>query len=254
MEPNSILHTLEANGLALQHPGLLMGKLHYETPVFCGAIIRSEIHLGAFTYATGSGRSEIWGSATIGRYCSIAPGAIIGPPAHPTDHLSTHPFAFSSSSFLRRFAEFRKIHTQHTGNKQKRDYLRIDNDVWIGQNAIILRGLRIGHGSVIAAGSVVTSDVDNYSIVGGVPARLIRKRFDSDIIERLLALEWWNYDLAPVREEINYSEIEIALQILETSAGSGRIKPLEPKAHTAENVNGQIFLDSQLLNGVSLPR
>ena len=253
MDSSNILSLLAKSGLVLPHAELLRGRLRFECPVFCGAMLRSDIHLGAFTYALGSGKSEIWGPTTVGRYCSIAPGAVIGAPAHPTDHLSTHPFAFSSSSFLRMFAEFREIHTLVPNSGQAAGGVRIGNDVWIGQNAIILDGLRIGHGSVIAAGAVVTHDVDNYSIVGGVPARQIRKRFNTEITNRLLALEWWNYNLAPVRNEIDYSDIQNSLQLLEASAGSNRILPLEPQVHTAEKINGLLVLDSQLIGDMSHP-
>ena len=70
----------------------------------------------------------------------------------------------------------------------------IGNDVWIGFSTTILNGVRIGDGAIVAAGSVVTKDVEPYSIVAGVPAKIIGKRFSDDMIERLLDLQWWNYD------------------------------------------------------------
>lgn len=69
----------------------------------------------------------------------------------------------------------------------------IGNDVWIGTGAIILKGVNIGDGAVVAAGAVVTKDVPPYTIVGGVPANVIRKRFSDELTERLLAVKWWEY-------------------------------------------------------------
>jgi hypothetical protein len=69
----------------------------------------------------------------------------------------------------------------------------IGHDVWVGQDAVILRGIRIGHGAVVAAGAVVTKDVPAYAIVGGNPAKIIRYRFEKEIIDELLSLSWWDY-------------------------------------------------------------
>lgn len=251
MNADNLLNLLAKNGLVMPHAGLLGGRLQFENPVFCGAILRTDVRLGAFSYALGSGKSEIWGPTTIGRYCSIAPGAIIGAPAHPTGHLSTHPFAFSASSFLRMFPEFRRIHTRDRDGGQVAGDVEIGNDVWLGQNVIILNGLRIGHGAIIAAGSVVTRNVEDYAIVGGVPARVIRKRFDPGIVDRLLALEWWNYDLAPVRDRIDYADIGNALALLEAAAAENSLPPLEARRHTAEKSNGQFLLDSRPLGAAS---
>lgn len=76
----------------------------------------------------------------------------------------------------------------------------IGNDVWIGANVIILDGIEIGDGAVVAAGSVITKSVPPYAIVGGVPAKIIRYRFEKDKIEKLLILKWWDMDLAYLRK------------------------------------------------------
>jgi len=73
---------------------------------------------------------------------------------------------------------------------------KIGHDVWIGANAVIMRGVKIGNGAVIAAGAIVNKDVEPYSIVGGVPARHLKYRFDKETIERLLKSEWWNLDIS----------------------------------------------------------
>jgi len=78
----------------------------------------------------------------------------------------------------------------------------VGNDVWIGYDATIMPGVKIGHGSIIATKSVVTKDVEPYSIVGGNPAKLIRKRFSEEKIEELLAMAWWDWSLEKITENV----------------------------------------------------
>jgi len=125
----------------------------------------------------------------IGSYCSIGPQVIIGGlGSHPTNWISTHPVFYSSNkqcgiSFCDR-SVFEEL---------KRN--RIGNDVWIGARAIILDGVTIGDGAIIAAGAVVTKDIPPYAIVGGIPAKLIRYRFEDDVIQELLKWKWWDLSL-----------------------------------------------------------
>lgn len=86
---------------------------------------------------------------------------------------------------------------------QKGDIV-IGNDVWIGYNATILAGVTIGHGAIIAANATVTKDVEPYSIVGGNPAQLIRKRFSNETIEKLLAIAWWDWDLEKITRNVQH--------------------------------------------------
>lgn len=124
-------------------------------------------------------------NVSIGKYCSIAKRVNIGLGFHPTNFISSSPIFYSKINPLK----------QTFVNKQEfidSKPTAICNDVWIGVNAIILDGVRIGDGAIIGANSVVTKDVEPYSIVGGVPARLIRKRFSDDIIDALIKLKWWD--------------------------------------------------------------
>jgi len=141
--------------------------------------------IGAFTYIS---NSEVY-NCEIGSFTSIAPYAIIGGfGQHPTRWLSTHP-AFYSNAL--------KANTTFTSDNSFDEYqiTHIGNDVWIGTRAMILDGVNIGNGAIVAAGAIVTKDVPDYAIVGGIPAKVIRYRFSNDIIEELLAWKWW--DLPP---------------------------------------------------------
>jgi len=123
-------------------------------------------------------------NAQIGRYCSLAKNVSIGPGIHKVDGVSTHPaFFLKNTPLLKTFTE------KDLFNPTKKTV--IGNDVWIGESVIIIDGVTIGTGSIIAAGAVVTKDVEPYSIVGGVPAKLIRFRFEKDLVHKLLNSKWW---------------------------------------------------------------
>lgn len=78
----------------------------------------------------------------------------------------------------------------------------IGNDVWIGANVVILPGVKVGDGAILAAGAVITKDVEPYTVVGGVPAKIIRKRFDNDMIEMFLKIKWWDWPIEKIEENI----------------------------------------------------
>lgn len=146
--------------------------------------------LGRYTYI-GSYTSVI--NAEIGAYCSIASGVKIGLFEHPTHtYVSTFPGFHMHWPPTPHFKQPVCWQTNH------RTF--IGNDVWIGECAIVKAGVRIGNGAVIAAGAVVTKDVEPYAIVAGVPARVLRYRFDQEQVRKIEATEWWNWEDEKIAE------------------------------------------------------
>ena len=136
-------------------------------------------------------------SAKIGRFVSIGRYCHTVYFSHPTkDFVSTHPAFYSllkQSGFT--FVERQKYDEYKLYDVNNKYAVYIGNDVFIGANVIILGGIAIGDGAIIAAGSVVTKNVSPYTIVGGVPARQLRKRFNDSQISQLLQIQWWNRPL-----------------------------------------------------------
>ncbi|QOG03783.1 CatB-related O-acetyltransferase [Flavobacterium sp. MDT1-60] len=121
----------------------------------------------------------------IGKFCSIATSVSIAPGMHNLDKVTTHP------ALIQKDTPLPKVFAKQASTSFEKVF--IGNDVWIGERAIILDGVKIGNGSVIAAGAVVVKDVEAYSIVGGIPAKHIKYRFDEESIHILQKSEWWNY-------------------------------------------------------------
>lgn len=133
--------------------------------------------------------------ADIGKFCSIAGDTRIGMGRHTLEKLSTSPIFTEASNATRHSWVSTSI-----VNPFKR--VVVGNDVWIGERAMILGGRCIGNGAVIGAGAVVTKDVPAYSIVAGVPAKVIRYRFSQDVIDRLQASKWWELSDETLRKQI----------------------------------------------------
>ena len=133
----------------------------------------------------------------IGKFCSIACGAkfIFNCANHTLKSLSTYTFPLF-------FEEWGLQKSEVASAWDNKGDIVIGNDVWIGYDAVIMAGVTIGDGAIIGTRAVVTKDVESYSIVGGIPAKEIRKRFSPDIITRLQKLQWWNWDTAKIRNSI----------------------------------------------------
>lgn len=146
----------------------------------------------------------------IGRFCSLGHNIKTVTANHPTSvFVSTHPAFYSLQKQSGFTFTNKQLFEEHQTCSEQYDVV-IGNDVWIGSDVNLLGGIRIGDGAVIATGAVVTKDVEPYSIVGGVPAKLIKKRFDPAQIIFLLELKWWNQNIEWIKNNSTYfSDIEI---------------------------------------------
>ncbi len=153
----------------------------------------AKIGSGSNVFSTSVGRYSYCGSdcellsCVIGNFCSISDHVFIGGAQHPMEWVSMSPVfqKVNHSGPSRRFGCNNYSSTKRTV---------IGHDVWIGHGAIILSGVRIGNGAVVGGGAVVTKDIEPYAIYAGNPARLIRYRFDSCLIEEIERTQWWDFD------------------------------------------------------------
>ncbi len=144
------------------------------------------------------GKNCLVQNTSIGKFCSIANKVTIGLGKHPLTNFSTATLFYRKNNTLKinlidkesDFAEYENI--------------RIGHDVWIGYRATILDGVTIGHGAVIASNAVVYKDVPPYAIVGGVPAKIIKYRFEEKKIKQLLHSKWWDMDLVEIKENMDF--------------------------------------------------
>ncbi len=158
-------------------------------------------NIGSFSYSW----SPLPADARLGRYCSVSWDLRVLAGNHPTDFVSTSSFSTDPSFAIYADAlrdagipDFPRYQAQQT-RPGRNDFPVIGNDVWIGQSVVLARGITLGDGCVVAAGSVVTRSVPPYAIVGGNPAQLIRMQFPDPLTERLLASKWWRYSFVDFR-------------------------------------------------------
>ena len=151
-------------------------------------IISSEIQ--DYTYIS---RNSVINNTQIGKFCSIGPNFVCGWGIHPTDTLSTAPMFYSTI----------KQNGTTLSDKDKVEEtkpIKIGNDVFIGMNVSVLDGVTIGDGAIIGAGAIVSKDIPPYAIAVGNPIRILKYRFDDDIIKKLLEIKWWNWDLEKLKD------------------------------------------------------
>lgn len=188
------------------------------------------LHIGAFSNTGGFAGEGTIRNCTIGRYCSIAKHVEIGLPQHPVDWLS-----ISCRQYLSSYLDMRKFTGSDvvTQDFEMMAHTTIGNDVWIGTHVVIMGGLTIGDGAIVAAGAVVTKDVPAYAIVAGVPARVIRYRFDEKTIDELLELKWWRYDIAAFGK-VDWSNPREAIGVIRDRMSS--LSPYVPELVTEKQL------------------
>ena len=148
-------------------------------------VVLSDVSIGDYSYIAHRSRLS---RVTIGKFSCIGPEVFAGLGKHPSrDFVSIHPFFYSPNRFDSNEMDFGPDFDEF-------EQINIGNDVWIGARAIILDGVSIGDGAIVAAGAVVVKNVPAYAVVGGVPAKLLRHRFSGEEIERLKLIRWWDKD------------------------------------------------------------
>jgi len=185
--------------------------------------------MGAFSYT----HSRLHKSLTVGRFTSIAKGMSVMGARHPHEWASTSPVFYNQQLLARTYSEDRGVTLNSAKFGYKPGKITIGNDVWIGEKVSLGHGITIGDGAVIASNSVVTKDVAPYTVVGGVPAQVIRQRFAPETVQALQASAWW--ELAP--EELTHCDVRspdlFAAQVMR-GREHGDFQPLLTKPLTAE--------------------
>jgi virginiamycin A acetyltransferase len=171
-------------------------------------VTNPQIVVGEYTYYDDPENSEdfernvlylfpfIGDRLVIGKFCAIARGVrfIMNGANHPMSGFSTYPFQIFGAGWERV--------TPSPGELPNKGDTVIGNDVWLGYQALIMPGVKIGDGAIVATGAVVTSDVPPYTIVGGNPARPLRRRFPDEVVEELQAIAWWDWDAARITRNL----------------------------------------------------
>lgn len=158
--------------------------------------------IGSYSY---TGQYCFIQNTEVGRFVSIAAMVRLGPTNHPCDRASQHMFTYNGGGY-----GFPATETEFLAARKEKKTI-IGNDVWIGHGAVVQAGLKIGDGAVIGSGAVVTKDVPPYAIVGGVPAKIIKYRFEPEIAAALQKIAWWNWS----REELEERYLDFRLPIEE---------------------------------------
>ena len=188
-------------------------KLRGGSRIYPGSCFEGKNSVGEKTSFSGKmGRGSYIGSAciiraNIGRYTCIGSNVKVVDAVHPTSvFVSINPMFYSTAKQNGyTYVKTQKFNERKTVPSEDASVV-IGNDVWIGNDVLIMGGVKIGDGAVIAAGAVVTKDVNDYEIVGGVPAKTIKKRFDDDQIKALRQIKWWNLDEKWIEENADKFE------------------------------------------------
>lgn len=148
------------------------------------------VRLGSFSFIAESSRLS---SVTIGRFCSIGPQAIVGYGDHPTNWISTSPVFYSTQEQC----GYTFSDSDYFNEKKP---IAVGHDVWMGARVFIRNGVLIGNGAIIGAGAVVVTDIPDFAIAVGCPAKVIRYRFDIETRQKISDSKWWNWDLSKLQK------------------------------------------------------
>ncbi len=176
--------------------------------------------VGAFSYS-----HSVFRICKVGRYCSIAHNVEILA-NHPTDWISTTACMYENNVFFTTEPAF-KLCTPTENFENLLLPITLENDVWIGAGVKFRGGVKVGTGAIVGAGAVVTKDVPPYAIVGGVPAKIIRYRFDEKTIAALLESKWWEFNITEIK--LNVRTPLHAVEQLKEAEAKGLIKKYQPR-------------------------
>lgn len=239
---------LADHGLILAETSAVTGSLVFERPAWLFGHRLKNCTVGAFSFWNASGHTAAY-RTHFGRYTQIGESSIIGPPEHPMDWFSSHPFAFGRPQHLPsmyQVPDFARLAPDADAGPSYVDGVVndtwIDHEAYIGAACFVKRGVRVGIGACVGARSVVTRDIPAFAMALGSPAKVIRMRFSDAIIERLLALAWWQYDLAPHKKQVDFAQVEATLAFFEQCKAEGRLQPLRPDTYTLMRNDDQMTL------------
>ena len=228
------LAAFDARGLklaGLRHAGHLAPTSRIEAPTSLLATVTAGafIDIGAFCNLSGGTLNNV----RFGRYGSVAAGVVIGMHEHPTDWLTSSRIAYyprvNGWDALMAAEGPEAIHARKRPFTASCPVTVIGPDVWIGQGAFLKSGVTIGAGAIIGARARVLRDVPPYAIVVGTPAKVVRLRFPERVVERLLALEWWRYNIYDLFDA-PFDDVERALDVIEGRIAEGSVHPFEGAA------------------------
>lgn len=188
-----------------------MSGFKYEKPIkiYKNVDIGRNNFIGKYTYIRPYTYTN--NNTSIGRFCSIGDYVIIGASKHPTDWLSTHTFQYDN---LTKFCGSELYDLIEPKVYPSNTHTNIGNDVWVGSRSVIMQGVNVGHGAIIGAGSIITKDVEPYSIIVG-SNRLLKKRFEDSVIEKLLDIKWWDLSVELI-SKLSFDNIDEAInQVVE---------------------------------------
>ena len=201
------------NKVRLGHNCSISRSSEFEYPNYVGDNTYFRGHMGKYSYIASNSKID----AYIGRFTSIASNVTTVNGFHPSSEIvSTSPAIYSTHNYLIGSFTEDDFYNEYRYSNNKND-VTIGNDVWIGHGATLLAGITIGDGAIVAAGAVVVTDVAPYSIVGGVPAKLIRYRFSNNDVKSLVEFQWWEKDDEWLKHNVNsFRHIEDFIKLIDS--------------------------------------